>query len=279
MDWLPDVFNLSTSLYKVAQTTAQTTAPTTAPTADELELVKQQMAFLQEANKTLAASFDRYVKMVQLTLATAGGIVGVIAVLGAAVSIKSLRDFYATLKGVEGKVRDAVDQEVALALRRDRRRLNRLEAILAREDIPERTSIDYVVPGVEPQRRPRSLAILLEILYRRGFRVEIKFDPAFQDPETAQTRPLFEADVVVLDLHHAGIDQNLEKANAVIKAVGAKVPAEQAALIVYGTARFYEEIPNLAANGKYCGASNGPLSFVARVLEAAYVTDAVGTMP
>jgi hypothetical protein len=271
MDWFPDFFNLSPSLYKIAQTVS--------PTADELELVKQQMAFLQEANKTLAASFDRYVKMVQLTLATAGGIVGVIAVLGAAVSIKSLRDFYATLKGVEGKVRDAVDQEVALALRRDRRRLNRLEAILAREDIPERTSIDYVVPAVEPQRRPRSLAILLEILYRRGFRVEIKYDPAFQDSEAAQTRPRFEADVVVLDLHHAGIDQDQEKANAVIKAVGARVPAEQAALIIYGNARFYEEIPNLAAAGKYCGASNGPLSFVARVLEAAYVTDAVGTIP
>ena len=138
MDWLSDFVNLSTSLYKIAQATP----PTAAPTANELELVKQQMAFLQEANKTLAASFDRYVKMVQLTLATAGGIVGVIAVLG--------------------------------------------------------------------------------------------------------------------DLHHAGIDQDQEKANAVIKAVGAKVPAEQAALIIYGNARFYEEIPKLAANGKYCGASNGP---------------------
>jgi hypothetical protein len=274
MDWLSDFFNLSPSVYEIAQSAS----PTTAPTADELELVKQQMDFLQEANKTLAASFDRYVKMVQLTLATAGGIVGVIAVLGAAVSIKSLRDFYATLKGVEGKVRDAVDQEVALALRRDRRRLNRLEAILAREDIPERTSIDYVVPAGEPQRRPRSLAILLEILYRRGFQVELKYDPAFQDPAAAQTRPPFEADVVVLDLHHAGIDQNLEKANAVIKAVGARVPAEQAALVVYGNARFYEEIPNLTAAGKYCGASNGPLSFVARVLEASYVTDAVRTI-
>ncbi len=61
--------------------------------------------------------------MVQLTLLTAGVIVGVIAILGTALSIKSLKDYYDTLKGIEGKVRGEVDRTIAVALQRDRRRL------------------------------------------------------------------------------------------------------------------------------------------------------------
>ncbi|NEQ34137.1 MAG: hypothetical protein F6K04_24635 [Leptolyngbya sp. SIO4C5] len=263
MDWLFDGLNV------VAQ------AAPSPPTADELELIKQQMAFLQDANAALNATFDRYVSMVQLTLATAGGIVGVVAVLGAAVSIKSLQDFYGTLRSIEGKVREAVDRQIAVALRSDRSRLKRLEAILAREDIPERMRVDYVVPIATPQQRPQSLSFLLEVLQRRGFQPILKYEPAFQDPVAAQQRPSFKTDIVVLDLHHAGIDQDLDQANAVIQAIAAKVPSQRAALVVYGSARFYQAIADLTQRGDYCGASNNPLSLVARVLEAAYVVDAV----
>lgn len=256
---------------------AQAAPPAPGPTADELALIKQQMAFLQEANGALVASFDRYVKMVQLILAAAGSIVGIVAVLGAAVSIKSLRDFYATLKGVEGKVREAVDQEVAIALRRDRRRLTRLEAILTREDIPERIRLDYVIPVQAPARRPGSLKVLLDVLQRRGFNVVPQYDSAFQDEQAAQQRPMFEADIVVLDLHHAGLDQDVDQANQVIHAIAAKVPSQQAALVVYGNGQ-YGAVRELVQRGDYCGASNGPLSFVARVLEAAYVADAVKSL-
>lgn len=267
MNWFSDCLDL-----------AQPWLAQTPPTADELELIKQQMAFLQQANASLSTSFDRYIKMVQLTLATAGGIVGIIAVLGAAVSIKSLRDFYATLKGVEGKVQDAVEQEVAVALRRDRRRLNRLEAILAREDIPEHLTIEYVVPSSATQhRRQDSLNVLLEVLQRRGFKAVLKYEPGFQDKEVAQQRPMFTSDIIVLDLHHGGIDRDQLKANAVIKAIADKIPFQQASLVVYGSEQ-YQAVRDLIDQGVYCGGSNGPLTFVARVLEAAYVADAVKSM-
>lgn len=269
MNWLPNWLSMPLPLDWLAQATS----PAPAPTADELALIKQQMAFLKDANAALATSFDRYVKMVQLTLATTGGIVGIIAVLGAAVSIKSLRDLYDTLKSVEGKVRDAVDQEVAIALRRDRRRLNRLEAILAREDIPERVCLDSVIPAPVPAQRPRSLTLLLEVLQRRGFNVVPTYEPAFQAAQAIQQRPMFTADIVVLDLYHGGLDQDTAKADAVIRAIAAKVPPQQAALVVYGNGR-YGAVQELVQREDYINASNGPLSFVARVLEAAYVADA-----
>ncbi len=248
-------------------------------TADELELLKAQYASLE-------STFQRYVGMVQLTLVTAGGIVGVIAILGTALSLKSLKDYYDTLKGIEGKVRDEVDRTIAVALQRDRRRLVQLESMVERDLLPERIAIDYVVPAQAPPRRLQGVSFLLEVLKRRGFtNVVVRYEPqlrlqrlpAGELPETASQRAVFEADIVVLDLHHAGIDQNLDAANAVIAAVGDRIDSQRSVVVVYGTAQFYKAVPKLNQADKYCGASNGPLTFVARILEAAYVVDAQGT--
>lgn len=239
-------------------------------TADELELLKAQYANLE-------STFQRYVDMVQLTLVTAGGIVGVIAILGTALSIKSLKDYYDTLKGIEGKVRDEVDRTIAVALQRDRRRLVQLEAMVERDLLPERIAIDYVVPANAPPRRPRGVSFLLEVLKRRGFtNVVVRYEPQLRSPETASQRDSFEADIVVLDLHHGGIDQDLDAANAVIAAVGDRVDSQRSVVVVYGTAH-YAAVPKLNQSDKYCGASNGPLTFVARILEATYVVDALST--
>ncbi len=240
-------------------------------TADELELLRAQYANLE-------STFQRYVDMVQLTLVTAGGIVGVIAILGTALSIKSLKDYYDTLKGIEGKVRDEVDRTIAVALQRDRRRLVQLEAMVERDLLPERIAIDYVVPANAPPRRPRGVSFLLEVLKRRGFtNVVVRNEPQLRSPEPASPRDAFEADIVVLDLHHGGIDQDLDAANAVIAAVGERIDSQRSVVVVYGTAQFYAGVPKLNQADKYCGASNGPLTFVARILEAAYVVDALST--
>jgi hypothetical protein len=240
-------------------------------TADELDLLKAQYANLE-------STFQRYVDMVQLTLVTAGGIVGVIAILGTALSIKSLKDYYDTLKSIEGKVRDEVDRMIAVALQRDRRRLVQLESMVERDLLPERIAIDYVVPANPPPRRPRGISFLLEVLKRGGFtNVVVRYEPQLLSSETASQKDTFEADIVVLDLHHAGIDQNLAVANGVIAAVGDRVDSQRSVVVVYGTARFYDGVPKLNQADKYCGASNGPLTFMARILEAAYVVDALGT--
>lgn len=216
--------------------------------------------------------------MVQLTLVTAGGIVGVVAVLGTALSIKSLKDYYDTLKGIEGKVRDAVDRTIAVALQRDRRRLVQLEAMVERDLLPERITVDYVIPTNAPPRRQRGVSFLLEILKRRGFtNVVVRYEPQVRAQEATSQRDSFEADIVVLDLHHAGIDQDLDAANAVITAVGDKVVSQRSVVVVYGTAQFYAGVPKLNQADKYCGASNSPLTFAARILEAAYVVDALRT--
>ncbi len=142
--------------------------------------------------------------------------------------------------------------------------------------LPERIAIDYVVPAQEPPRRPPGGSFLLEVLKRRGFtNVVMRYEPQLRLPEPASPRDAFEGDIVVLDLHHAGIDQDLETANRVIAAVGDRINRQRSVVVVYGTAQFYAGVPKLNQSDKYCGASNGPLTFVARVLEAAYVVDAL----
>lgn len=263
MDWLLQLIIHSHWPHIVAQTTA-----------DELELLKAQYAGLEE-------TFQRYVGLVQLTLVTAGGVVGVLAVLGTALSIKSLKDYYDTLKGIESKVRDEVDRTIAVALQRDRRRIVQLESMVERDLLPERIAIDYVIPMHSPSRRPRGVSFLLEILRRRGFtNVVLRYEPQLPQgelPQPGEQAPPFEADVVIIDLHHAGIDQDLDVSNAVIAAVGQRILSQRSVVVVYGTAKFYEGVPTLNQADKYCGASNGPLTFVARVLEATYVVDALKT--
>lgn len=200
-------------------------------TADELELLKAQYASLE-------STFQRYVSMVQLTLATAGGIVGVIAILGTALSLKSLKDYYDTLKGIEGKVRDEVDRTIAVALQRDRRRIRQLEAMVDRDLLPERIAIDYVVPSPAPAHRAAGVSFLLEVLKRRGFNAVLRYEPQFRDAASAQTQPNFTADVVVLDLRHSGIDQDSTQANTTINAIASKIPSGQGALVVYGSGRY-----------------------------------------
>lgn len=248
-------------------------AQTPPPPVDEMELMRQQMLFLQDANANLTRSFDRYISLVQLTLATAGGIVAIIGVLGAAISIKSLKDFYATLNAVQDKVRDEVDRSLAVALKRDRSRLNRLEDILAREDLPGRLSIDYVVPAPAPQRLPQGMNLLLKALKRRGFEnVMVRHEPGLRSSDPLGQVGRFSADIVVLDLHHADLEPN--QADQVIEAAATRFPSGQAALVVYGSGR-YNAVPALNQQGTYCVVSNGPPTFVARVLETAYLMDAV----
>jgi hypothetical protein len=249
----------------------QRAAPLAQTTADELELLKAQYASLE-------STFQRYVSMVQLTLATAGGIVGVVAILGTALSIKSLKDYYDTLKGIEGKVRDEVDRTIAVALQRDRRRILQLEAIVDRDVLPERTTLDFVVPAAAPARRDGGVDFLLRILKRRGFapgNLVLRYEPTLRSPATVEQCAPFNADIVVLDLHHGGIDQDLPLCNAVIAAVGDRLADPKTVVIVYGTARFYDGVSTLNQQDKYCSASNGALTLVARVLEATYMVDAL----
>lgn len=252
-----------------------------AQTPTEIDLLKSKIQFLEEANASLkdanaslAKTFDHYVNMVKLSLGVAGGVAGLVLALGAVVSIKSLKDYYGTLKTINGQVRKQVNEEITLALQVERRRFRYIETLLARESIPETIALDYLVPGAEPRSRPGSLNFLLKVLQGRGFRALLKFEPGFQTVAASQALPSLNAEVVVLDLHHAGIDRQTDAANEAIRAVAAKLPQQQATLVVYGSGR-YDAINELTGAGNYCGASNNPLSLVARVLEAAYVADAI----
>ncbi|ESA32792.1 hypothetical protein N836_24225 [Leptolyngbya sp. Heron Island J] len=59
----------------------------------------------------------------------------------------------------------------------------------------------------------------------------------------------------------------------VVKGAIAKLPKQQAALVVYIPTNI-NAIRSATQDGHYCSAANSPLTLVARVVEAGYVADA-----
>jgi hypothetical protein len=267
MNWLnQSLLAIDTRLAQVPAT------PTPAPTNPvTVEMLREQINFLKTANTQLADSFSRYVTTLNITLSIVGVVLGAITLIGAVLFGKSLADFYNTLRNVnqevERRVREQVEREVGLVVRN---RVERLEDILARETSLRRISVDYIVPTAQLNQTPEGL----KLLQGRGFQVVSKFISITQ----LQSAQLL-ADVVVLDLPAAGITKaQKDKGEPIIQTVIDKLLRQKAVLIVY-VPGFQSDVINRATEaGSYCIGAQSPLSLVGRVVEAAYVVDALRKM-
>lgn len=268
---------LSTSLFIAQGQTPAAPVTPTAPTSTsvDVELLKAQIDFLKTANDSLASSFAQYVTTINLSLAIGGIAFGAITLLGGVLFGQNLWEFRRTLAGVnkevEETVRQRVQQEVAVVVRN---RVERLEAMLAREDLPGRMTVDYVLPVAQAQSDAQKTEqkIAQKGLERRGFRVFPKFLPELQQDDTAVKLPNFAADIVVLDLYNVQV----EETEQIIQRVVSKVPKSKGVSIIHLSGRS-ARMDELTREGHYCSAANGPLTLVARVLEAAYVMDAINS--
>jgi hypothetical protein len=121
---------------------------------------------------------------------------------------------------------------------------------------------------------PTGLTFLQKVLQRRGFKqIQTKFVPELLSAEATRQLPLFSGDVVVLDLHHGELTDN--QVEQVINNIATRVPFQQSTLVVYLVGRRSQALNELPQQGHYSVPANSPLSLVGRVVEAAYVADAI----
>lgn len=201
-----------------------------------------------------------------ISLSIVAFVLTAITLFGAVLFGKSLKDFYDTLKNirrdVDGIVRQQVEQEIGVVIRN---RVDRLETILAREAILGRVTVDYVIPTDQLQILPPEL----KFLQTRGFQTT----PKIIAPTQLASLPL-PADVIVLDLFNAGITTEAQ-AEPIITTLISKLPYKQAVLVVYIVGFHSQTLNTVIANGHLCIPAQSPLSLVGRVIDAAYVADAL----
>jgi hypothetical protein len=266
---------LNQSLFAIDALWAQvpiTPTPTPAPANSvTVEMLREQIDFLKTANTQLADSFSRYVTTLNTTLTIVGFILSAITLIGAVLFGKSLVDFYSTLRNVnqevDRRVRERVEREISVVVRS---RVEQLEDILARETSLRRIPVDYIVPIAQLSQTPEGF----HLLKGRGFQTTPKFIPVAQ-LQTTQ----FLASIIVLDLPAAGITRAQKvEGERIIQAVVDNLPYKKAVLVIY-IPGFQSDVINQATEaGSYCIGAQSPLSLVGRVIEAAYVIDALRKM-
>lgn len=239
----------------------------------DVELLKSQIEFLKEANAALADNFERYVDTVNATLTAAGVVVSVITLFGGVVFGSSLLDFRRTLQGVtqevEKRVRQRVEQEVAVVVQN---RIDKLEAVLARETIISNVTLSYIIPTTAAMVDNNKVNFALKVLDTRGFRAFPKYLPELQDANRALHLPDFTGDIVVLDLSNTTL--NRDTYEGVIERAIAKLPLQKAVLVIHAAGRF-TAIDKATDQGHYCLPANSLVTLPARSVEAAYIADAI----
>ncbi|NJN59006.1 MAG: hypothetical protein HC879_16665 [Leptolyngbyaceae cyanobacterium SL_5_9] len=264
LNWTLSIGTLA--LWMLAQTPTTPSPTPTPPTAGpaDIELLRSQLEFLQNANASLDESFSNYVSTVNTSLTIVGIVLTAITLFGAVLFGKSLLDFNRTLRNinteVDGIVRRQVEREVGARIQN---RLDRLEDILRREAILGHITVDYVLPVAQLNSLPDEV----KFLQRRGFQTA----PRFISADQINSATLI-GDVVVLDLFRSGIAR--DQADSIIEAIAPRIPAKQSVLVVYVIGHS-EAVTRIMKTGQYCVAANSPLSFIGRVVDAAYVADAL----
>ena len=239
----------------------------------DVELLKSQIEFLKEANAALADNFERYVDTVNTSLTVTGGVLSAITLLGGVLFGKSLWEFRRTLQGVnkevEKRVRQRVEQEVALVVQN---RIDKLEAVLAREMIISNVTLSYIIPATATMVDIAKVEFALKVLDTRGFRAFPKYLPELQDVARTANLPDFTGDVVVLDLSNTILSRDAYE--GVIERAIAKLPLQKAILVIHAAGRF-TAIDTATTQGHYCLPANSLVTLPARSVEAAYIADAI----
>lgn len=287
MDWFFNLHHISLSPW-LAQ------APT-APTADEVALLKSQISLLEKAYGNLDTTFSRYVTLVQTVLVLGGGAIAFVGALGVWIFKDSMSSYRETLNGINAEIDKALKRnmkiEVAAAMSQQqaiiqsevqqrvqteigivlRRRITKIEQILSREDIPSQVKIDYVLPTVNGNVDPGKLSRSVRVLTARGFDINARFVPDLQDDDQAKELPMMDgSSILLLDLTSAQVTE--AEYDSIIRRTVAKLRPSQTALVVYvpSNSTNIREFPDY-----YCNAANSLLTLVPRVIEAAYVIDAI----
>lgn len=223
---------------------AQAASPAARPSPTPQVIDSSTIEFLKSQFQSLTTSFNICVALLSAVTVL---FVGVAAWL-----------FKRTLDDAKQEVDRLVKAEIKRAIaQRVERRIDYLEQVLEREEVPGLVSVDYVLqtPGGTLPQEYRLLNARFPKLKLR------KFD----------SRKL-NADVVVLDLVNyvpQGQELTEEELEQVLQEVAGKLSPESV-LSVYVRGR-YKAIENLGKTGKYYTSTNVPTQLLGNVINSAYV--------
>ncbi|MBW4644555.1 MAG: hypothetical protein KME23_16470 [Goleter apudmare HA4340-LM2] len=279
MHWSHPLINLSQNwLFQISAFIAQATpsptpTPKTSPSpAADVELLKSQIQFLQDANTQLNNSFGSFVSAINLSFVVLGVLFGVIAAISIYFFNQSLKDAKLLIREeVERRLKSVVDETVG-------QEVSNLKQVLDREKIVGEITIDYFIPSPQailPDDYPEEY----EFLAARGFKETRLL--------SASKRVKFSGDVVILDLVNYALIDDSEKIN--------KSEAENAQLLEIRVAETLNKIVNrvnsksilvvyirpgkqrinaideLSKSVKYYASANTPVSLMGVVVDSAYV--------
>lgn len=274
---LSHLFNLPQSwllqiYFFIAQATPSPTSPSQSPptTAVDIELLKEQIKFLQDSHTRLNNSFGIFLTAIGL-LVTA---VGIVSTIFFKQSLKEAQQMVKT--EVETRLQSSISTIVG-------KQVDNLKQILDREEILGNISVDYILPKDEVIIVDEYPAEYL-LLAQRDFK-----DTRILD---ASKKIKIISDIVVLDLVNFQLVSDAEKngkqedeINTLIQERAAyqidkivKVLPKQTIIIVYirpGKQRIkaIDDLPN-KPNVKYYASANTPVNLMGTVVDSAYVADA-----
>ncbi|MHC5861710.1 hypothetical protein, partial [Nostoc sp.] len=192
--WL---FQISTFIAQATTSATSTPKPSPSPTAD-VELLKSQIQFLQDANTRLNNSFGSFVSAINVSFVVFGVLLGVVAGLSIYFFNQSLKDAKLLIREeVERRLKAVVDETVG-------QEVSNLKQLLDREKVVGEINIDYFIPSriaILPDDYPEEY----EFLAARGFKETRLLD--------ASKRVKLSGDVVILDFVNYALVEDSEKLN------------------------------------------------------------------
>jgi uncharacterized protein YbcI len=276
------LFNLTQNwLFQISLLVAQATpSPTATPKAvptsgADVELLKSQIQFLQDANTRLNNSFGSFVSAINLSFVAFGVIFAIAGAVSAYLFSQSLKEARQMVRDeVERKLQASVSTVVG-------QQVDKLKQMLDREEILGNISVDYILPQNQALLNddyPEEYLLLAE----RGFKATRILD--------ASRRIKISSNVVVLDLVNYKLVSDSEKGSIKEEEIGKlieqrvsekikdilKALPNKAVLVVYirpGKQRI-NAIDELSQKVKYYASANTPVNLMGTIVDSAYVADA-----
>jgi hypothetical protein len=247
----------------IAQATSTPTNSLPPPSSAEIELIRQQIAFLKDANTNLSSSFN------SLTSSFTSFTTAINIFFGIAIGVITVIGTVATFLGIRA-IDTAVKREVnrAIALKIDSE-ISYLKEIAGRESVLDEVSVAYLSPGSSAETPA------FKVLQHRIESIRFKANP--------NDRELLRSNVVILDLDDSNLTADEASTNQ------AKQLAQDltnrlkkwAVLIIYtadNRSPIVNHLRKLDNEGKvpieYTSA-NMKVTLMANVVEAAYVSHAL----
>ncbi|MBW4631950.1 MAG: hypothetical protein KME30_08605 [Iphinoe sp. HA4291-MV1] len=268
-------------MFLIAQSTPSPTAspipkPYVSPSPSvEVELLKSQIQFLQDAHTRLNNSFGTFVSAINLSFIVLGIILGVAGAISVYLFNQSLKEARQLIRNeVERRLQAVVDEAVG-------DEVSNLKTVLDREKVIGGINVDYFLPWQQPVL-PEDYPEEYQLLATRGFKATRPLD--------ASKKVKFLGDVIVLDLVNYTLVEDEEKnklsereiappletrvAEQLNKIINRLPP--QAVLVVYirpGKQRI-NAIDELSQKVKYYASANTPVNLMGVVVDSAYVAHA-----